>query len=106
MCYQELLENVEKYYKEHKTDFEYLSDDEKIKIEILFGKVYVSKGVVKAVWSLCYINILHYATFMNGVKPNTPTINPNFQIGGRKLRPPMQTRWGYAMLHSSLQNRG
>jgi len=77
MNYQELLDGIEKYYKDHKTDFEYLSDDEKIKIENLFGKVYISKGVVKAVWSLCYINILHCATFMNGVKPNTPVINPN-----------------------------
>ncbi len=77
MNYQELLDGIEKYYKEHKTEFEYLHDDEKIKIMNIFQKVYIPKGVVKTVWSLCYINILHYATFMNGVKANTPIVNPN-----------------------------
>ena len=39
--------------------------------------VHISKGIVKAVWALSYINTIHYATFMSNLKPRTPFINPN-----------------------------
>ncbi len=76
MPYGKLIERAKAYYQANGADIEPLND-EKLKIANIFGNAIISKGVIKVVWALSYINTIHYATFMNGLAPETPFIDPN-----------------------------
>jgi len=76
MEFENLLQITKDYYKAGKTEFDFY-DEEKFKIGNSFGNVFISKAIVKCIWTLSYINFLYYNTFMAGMKPNTRQLNPN-----------------------------
>ena len=76
MVFKELLREIDEYCKNTNTPLEYM-EDEKTKIYNTHGLVIISKSVIKRIWSLSYISLLHYNSFMTEIKPCTPKLNPN-----------------------------